>query len=426
MPKRQDDTGPHLQISEVTGLDDVLRDATSRRRRYVQTAALGVVLVVVVVALIHQAIPSFGTLNPPGKITAFQFISPTQVGVAGSGQALEPNVIMLQTNINYGLTLNGKPVQLGNDGYVHLRTGPNELALNAQPFQPMSCTLTWPLAPGDGNCMMNGSSSYGSDPNEVADVNFQVALSDLPDAQQSTLVTFVHHAVAAAVAPLATHVPAGQYYPYGYDQNGVPQSRLTSMPLNAQVTVQLKSLTYNRCQNVLCPGFTDPLMIDTGSPQVNFQIGDDVGWRFTTTDGVSIDTFSATAPKNLGPDYISPLNLNVTYDAAHGWSVVSDQGESASNLMNMMQGQVLSNLCQAGSGNIMAALGATQGNTNSGTTSGQATIEGCTQTFSPNQVTQGTFIVRFGALLAADAEAHKLLPSIPIAPKAEIDAVNAG
>jgi hypothetical protein len=50
-------------------------------------------------------------------------------------------------------------------------------------------------------------------------------------------------------------------------------------------------------------------------------------------------------------------------------------------------------------------------------------LEGCELIAQMDQQVKGTFIWRFGALLAADDAAHRLLPALPLAPLEEIISV---
>ncbi|HEX8034756.1 MAG TPA: hypothetical protein VF510_12955, partial [Ktedonobacterales bacterium] len=50
-------------------------------------------------------------------------------------------------------------------------------------------------------------------------------------------------------------------------------------------------------------------------------------------------------------------------------------------------------------------------------------IEGCDIQILDSSGKFARFIWRFGVLLAADVAAHQLVPSLPVAPQAEIDAV---
>jgi hypothetical protein len=50
-------------------------------------------------------------------------------------------------------------------------------------------------------------------------------------------------------------------------------------------------------------------------------------------------------------------------------------------------------------------------------------VEGCELGAAINGVDGGRYVWRFGVLLAADAQAHRILPALPLASPAEIAAV---
>jgi hypothetical protein len=50
-------------------------------------------------------------------------------------------------------------------------------------------------------------------------------------------------------------------------------------------------------------------------------------------------------------------------------------------------------------------------------------VEGCELGATINRVDGGSYVWRFGVLLAADAQAHSILPALPRASPAEIAAV---
>ncbi|MGZ3639036.1 MAG: hypothetical protein ACXVCX_14495, partial [Ktedonobacterales bacterium] len=131
-------------------------------------------------------------------------------------------------------------------------------------------------------------------------------------------------------------------------------------------------------------------------------------WRFTTPTG---DT-AALSPLNVADQTL--LKVPLQYDAAHGWRPWGAPGwgddcDARDIMANIQCGPGSSALSAYGPMNV-ASIGANG-------------IEGCDIQVLNSSGKFARFIWRFGVLLAADAAAHQTIPSLPVAPQAEIDAV---
>jgi hypothetical protein len=128
--------------------------------------------------------------------------------------------------------------------------------------------------------------------------------------------------------------------------------------------------------------------------------------------------------------------VGLTYSSTTGWSVVEDApGTSSADL----RGQLISGTCQGGFIVLQtliapSSLAAQQLSFSSGSPSGLTApqTDGCwirvegnnNNPLAPNGAKQhGSYIWRWGVLLAADAQARTLFPSLPVAPQSEITAV---
>src|SRR5262249_10129578 len=109
----------------------------------------------------------------------------------------------------------------------------------------------------------------------------------------------------------------------------------------------------------------------------------------------------------------SLLFVQFVYDGT-GWHLSAEP-----NLAQEMQYA----LCSVGSAILYSKLlGGRPANFNSPNALSNRGVEGCLLSAQLSEQEHGTFLWRFGALLAADAGAHTLLPDLPIAPQAEVAA----
>jgi hypothetical protein len=128
----------------------------------------------------------------------------------------------------------------------------------------------------------------------------------------------------------------------------------------------------------------------------------------------------------------------MTYSSTAGWSVV--EGSPGPFIVDL-QTQVISASCQGGFAVLQTLIdksplaGQQLSFSQGGGVFGPPTLQtdGCAMSveaqnsnpLSPTTSTKkyGHYVWRWGVLLAADAQAHTLFPSLPIAPQSEITAV---
>jgi hypothetical protein len=403
MPKRRpDESLPPVQFSEVTGLDEVMQPRQPGRSRVVVAGLVGLALIIIAVGLIQRQLPFL-------NFTAITVTTSSSTDGAPTNRSVQ-----LQTNINYGVLLNGQPISVPPGANFLLPSDTDQLSLQAPPFQPLTCTVTWPPDQGNDNCQSNGTSSDGSG-NAVYTITFQVGLDDLPSDQRNQVSQIVLTTTQQAAASVQLQVPVGDYYPYAYAANGLPLSRRATAPLIA--TLSADDLATNTCGEMICPD-NGPIDSNYQMQAVSFSINPDYSWHFTR-GATAIGTFSLTDPVNTNAAQLTqPLSIGLTYSAAQGWQPVTPFGQS---INSALLDQSNSNVCFSGANALTQELDATY-NTNYGFGFPHVSAQGCqiaiyhANAGSPD----ATFIDRFGAVLAADSGAHKLLPSLPMAPKDEI------
>jgi hypothetical protein len=262
---------------------------------------------------------------------------------------------------------------------------------------------------------------------------FERAGADLPADQRSAAV----NALWLKLANLpALQIPTGDYYATGTTSTGHIVSARAAVPLNATLALAHDNSTQDglSCGSLGCAG--QPILPDQGEMGATAGIWRTtesvaIGWRFTTQSGALV----ATAPFRGG----AVTQVGLTYSATSGWAVAEGApGPYTTDL----QTQLMSESCQGGIAVLQAlveksSLAGQQLSYRQGAAGGAlgAPTDGCAisaesqgnNPLAPNGGAKqyGRYVWRWGVLLAADAQAHTLFPSLPIAPKSEIAAVGA-
>ena len=366
--------------------------------------------------------------------------TPTPTPTPGPGNAL-----IVTSNFNSGsVILNGKKLAGAIPLLVRLNPGENTITFSAPPFHDQTCRVTL-LALADprsgqraqtsgDNCSINTqepSIRFQGIAVPNGYLYFQLTGAALPN----DLRNAAESALWLKLANLpALQVPAGDYYATGTTTTGRITSARAAVPLLATPALVRNNATQNGpdCANLGCAG--PPVMPDqTGvsTPAGGWLIGESVaaGWRFTTQSGALVAT---SAFRDGGG-----VMMGLTYSSTGGWSVV----EGSSNpFMADIQAQVITVSCQGGFAALQTLidksslagqrLSFSQG-ANFGLIAPQT--DGCAisfatennNPFNPSNSSKeyGHYVWRWGVLLAADAQARALFPSLPVAPQSEIAAV---
>ncbi|HEY7020402.1 MAG TPA: hypothetical protein VH349_04740 [Ktedonobacterales bacterium] len=403
------------------------RLARGSRRGLVWTLVISLTVVVVLVA---------------GSFSWQRFsLTPTSTPTPGPGNAL-----IVTSNFNSGaVTLNGKKLAGTVPLLVRLNPGENTITFSAPPFHDRTCRVTL-LAQADprsgqrtqaagDNCAINIQEPairfQGiAVPNGY--LGFQLTGADLPD----DLRNAAESALWLKLANLpALQVPAGDYYATGTTTTGRIISVRAAVLLLATPALVRSNSTQNGppCSNLGCAA--PPALPDEGggsTPAGIWLIGESVasGWRFTTQSGALIAT---SAFRDAGA-----VAVGMTYSSTAGWSVV--EGSPGPFIVDL-QTQVISANCQGGFAVLQALIeksslaGQQLSFSQGGGVFGPSTLQtdGCAMSveeqnsnpLNPTTSTKkyGHYVWRWGVLLAADAQAHTLFPSLPIAPLSEITAV---
>ncbi|HEY2595167.1 MAG TPA: hypothetical protein VGK33_14840, partial [Chloroflexota bacterium] len=387
-------------------LDEVLRPHATRRRRAVQAGSVVALLLVVVWALLRGVVPSL----------------PGSASTTPSGGAPIPPTVVIAANISFGVvTLNGKQLagSLPVVTTTAFRMGANVVTLSAPPFQPHTCTISvsgpgptigqaW-VGGGVGCSFGTGVTYYvhGADLTPDFAVVISLDSTDLPSDQAAQAYATTTQAIAAVPPP--TIIPSGQYYAVGLDAQGHLIARQAATPLQADVLVGApdpQEQTGACSAQRLCatyPGYLAELAGETapaGRRAWEVAVGLTLSWRYTSPAGAV--TRSPQLP------FSTTIQLVLTQDPSTGaWSVfvppsapVGGSGGTGASLPTLGD-QFAYGLCDIG-----AQLVGVQGQNTYGTgVSLNQGVAGCeihALAASSSATVLGTFLWRFGVLLAVD------------------------
>jgi hypothetical protein len=399
-------------------LDVVLARRASPRRRLVQLGAIIVPILVAASLVLRGTLPA---------------ATPSSTYVAVPTWTPLPIPITVTSNVSFGtLTLNGKPLAGPPPRDITLRPGNNIITLAAPPFSTQSCVVHGPLIMSgsqaifrsDSTCQITTEGDAGGYPTHVY-VMLMISGDTLPPDLRASAQALVARTLDIASPQTAT-VPVGDYYATGMSGKGVPNARRATVPLTATLTqtfmdsAAIASATASypfpiECSSALCAGGYDPSQpLPSHAWLVDVQTV--FRWYFTTPSGLLAGSLVLPAP--------IPRMVMLIYNPDDGWQVA----EPWPSPYDLSPGQPV--LCQAGM-DVLGQASSSQGGVNGdfGMRQPETTVDdmrGCAlQIMSSNDTVLGTFIWRFGVLLAKDKDAHALLPSVPIAPSQEIAAVGA-
>jgi hypothetical protein len=331
-----------------------------------------------------------------------------------------PPLALFASNVNFGaMIINNKlfekqPVLLPvpQDTYT--------VTLAASPFHPIMCHVSHLRAPEpdigpDQHCQLESGitgvptmTRNGITGSPTFIISILLGLDDLPPEQQAA----VRSTIIAQVFTLRqqTTVPVGDYYAAAVDQKGSITSQRATRPLQAEVSlVPPRGMVNNGyfCGNDLaCAGPIDPVFFPT-SPAREWllQVNAAIRWRFTTSAGQVMG--------EAAYGFLNSTYRYFSYDATNGWQL-----DEAATQMFEPPDELSNDNCAAGA-NILQSL--IQGGISYNYD--RPSIGGCFVTVDNGQTSQRQLLWRFGVLLAVDQPAHISFPTLPLAPKQEVDAV---
>lgn len=380
----------------LTDLESLPAGPPSWRKRGVQAAlvicALGVALAVL-----------WNTIVPTRRLP-----TPGPTGTAVS-------VLLVSNLSNATITFNGKKVARQLPLVVSGFLEANELTISAPLFRRYTCHFeglrakedeTHCLAASGSNIQMSAVLAFG----------IFLTLADLLPTQQRIIAPIMQQLSTAQQAS----VSLGDTIATAFDR--IITSQSAPAPLEASATfVQANSLAAHvpfpygfspLCTQLLCPRAFSPDLSAKPAGQVwALLLNVMLRWRFIDDAGATVAdvTYPADPTEGLEPSLV-PVQFN--YDGS-GWHLAADP-----NLSQQMQDE----LCETGK----AILGQRYLEFSGVSILSDRGAQGCLlslQTSANGNVQDiGTFLWRFGVLLAADAGAHTFRPDLPIASRTAIAA----
>jgi hypothetical protein len=402
MPQNPDDSLPAAEeeLSDerlpLTELESISARPPSWRKRGAQLALLALALCVGLVATWSAIVP-------------------------GKRQAAQPKLTSISTLLvsnltNATITLNGKKLAGHPPMTVSAYLESDEITISAPDFHPYTCHFKGMVSEEDAtHCLFatNGGLAQVAAP---LIIGVYLTPDDLIPGQkdriEAPLIQQLSSSQQTATQPgdaIATAFAA-------FDHTITSQPATT--PLQASVSlVQIEPQSYIShayspfspyCKQFFCPFGFGPGSSSAGQVW-GMVLNVALRWRFTKGTGAPVA--DVTYPSDsLAGSFLSLPEVQFAYDAT-GWHLAADNDVNAT--MPFF-------LCNNGTAILEHRLSGPYDNLGAGTNKG---VEGCLISVQAKGGS-GLFLWRFGVLLAANDDAHAILPDLPIASPAAIAAVS--
>jgi hypothetical protein len=379
-----DATYPQLPLIE---LETLLNRPPSWRKRWLH---LGVLLCVLLVTLL-----TCWNVLPFGH--------PVNATRAAPGATSR---LFITSNVTAGtLTLNGRPHRVVFPIQLALQSqAPLVVTLSAPPFSAITCQVppTHPTRPGAFNpCVLSAEEASQEQPSVVR-LSILLGLDALPPPLQLQALTFLPW---EATAQATITVSSRAYIALGLASDGAITSQLTKVPLKATASLAPSLLTTLQgdpfCDGKIC--YAPLAAAANTAPFWAITVPVVLRWQFTNAGGQVVSSVAYPV--------IEGWQVSLTYASATGWyaPMALNTGGSATRKFSNLSCETGAALLQA----QIAGMGWTI------RVAHQAGIEGCQLVGQQTEIDRAVFLWRFGVLLAVDAPAHRLLPTLPLAQPAD-------
>jgi hypothetical protein len=419
-----DDSPSHDGLASIE-LEDALAARAPRRRRLARGALVLAALVTVLGVLLRGALPLPHWPLAATRPTA----APQRQG--SSGARWTPGPFNIFSNVSFGtVTLNGQRLRGAPPiSFSTLVPGPNTLTLDAPPFPRATCTIFAIGASTEGGTAYQATSPCritGGDGH--LDIVIDESGTSLPPTVAARALDTLRE-LAVQFPPKEATVPVGEYYATGLDASGAISYARATQPLTARL--DFAANTSGIAQGTLPSRSTFAvgstcLELQCDGPEFQGPIGDSA-WlvneplllqmRFLTQDGTVMGALSIPADE--------PLTFALAYRRDGTWQSVNSVRDYGVTI-------IAPDECATGANLLFVRLQAAQVPSSGLAFSFGAArdmLGGCRISVSSGYGTTasiaGTYIWRFGVLLAADSDAQALLPALPLAPPSAIRATSA-
>ncbi len=339
--------------------------------------------------------------------------------------------VSIVANLAFGsVTVDGKKLAGPPPLFFSPAPSGDAVVFLAPPFAPQTCRVFWygaglsaQLGAGGSSCEMSSMNVTVSDRvSSSYTLDFQFGLEDLSPGLQATALDFVRQVVTPV--SLATTVPAGQYYASGRDGQGMILSRQATAPLTAQVSLLLPTpqdlaSSASWCSALICVALDVPQVPNATRGSSNelwaTEIPLAMNWQFLLPDNqlVGMEHQSQVA---------SDISLILALDSHHQWHL--GQFAAPTDLQGEQRQLIPAAICGTGVNELVSAFQDQQAGGAILIARHDHGLGGCEiQITQTDGAVAGTVVWRFGVLLAADVKTHRTYPWLPLAPKAEVEAV---
>jgi len=364
----------------------------TRHRLVALAFALLVLLALAVLpATLASALPNAGTTL--GGLLRGPTPTPTATLAVGGDS------IYFQNAAPWGvLTVDGRAMLLSPEEIqlspTQLARGHHTLAYRADPFPQLTYRLSVPADHAD-TCPVAAFKKFG----DVRLLDLGATPDRLPADQQGALL-------AAALATtsemdVSVQVATGDHYRDAASRTQLASAVLTAMLRHIPATSGA-SAAGDSCA-VLCDVAIQP---DPNGPYWLAHLPIRMAWQFADPSGHVVAADVPFVPFLTADAAFAEIDVAVRWNG--GWSVTSLGRPSSDPTFCRLEVSALSGA--PGSPYRGGGIGATMGEA-------PPDVQGCVAKTHPDLGVsdQATYLLRFGALLAADAQAHREFPSLPVA-----------
>lgn len=370
-----DDDDSALEVSAMT-LDPPARQKAGHHAGRGRLRLLGEVAAVVVVALLATTL----VVNRLGLLGG----GPTQPLKTSAG------AVVFVHSVSWGrLQLNGQTVSVATDGYhpLYLPRGQNTLTYAAPPLPVMTCTISAPAAPGDTCAIFHPDpASFG--PNGQSYNGRMVDLKAVPDrlsqTQREALATAAQRSLDALT--VKTIIQPGDHYltPEG---KTLTATQLFPVTLSYHLDATGVAAIDNQC--IPFCGVTLP----------TWSITPTISWDYVDQYG------KAESVVQQGDSMLTSPVVNLVWNGS--WQV-SVRPEASSQVVCGIGVSVISQFVKGENG-----WGAGCGGRPVSQLGGILIETSFSTSSSVTDANKGYVLYRAGALIALDANAHSLVPTLP-------------
>ncbi len=317
--------------------------------------------------------------------------------------------------------LDGQPLAhvpvpiVGNEPPLRLPRGRHVLEWQAAPFESQRCILLVPPQQGTGQTCTITQAPETAFADRASLITLPVSLAQLPEGERTALI----HAAQSLLDTLQSTevVRPGERYVLA---EGSPQVQTASTPLRARlhffldtdtrVPVTCSGLSLGEGCTISdrdCRLFCTPLWPKTPGPAWDIAAIFHTTWQYTTLDGQAVEGSPPAQGAAISAQFVA---LHVTW--TDGQWRVAFQNQGASSFDDPI---CVATIAEVGANPSYRFVAGSSTQLSWTYTSAYTAAGGCLAATQGEQTPNILLLRRFGVLLAANTEAHRLWPRLPVA-----------